>query len=496
MLVTCKDYGYTAPGQIGLASLGPYDSPPPGHVNSMVAMYIKTNDAATINLRFAAQHFARLAASLTAKANAADAVRLTQPGMLSGDMRDIVVESCDLITNACIVGDGMTGAMRVPDAVTALMTSRKNPAKSNLGQEVAQPLLQELDAVLEGRAEDLSRLGMALDTYWSRIKEAGLLLSLSKVHGASAQKISGQHMGVLAALREQLFMALANAPMQAMRRTSLQQYALPDCLEAIVRMHNLGSQRALELADELGCGCLFPHSLQQDAGRQLSGGGSTSILNVKTLIKEDLTTADAVQAHGNIVRKLPPPFKPKKRAVSKEEARELAHHKVDAMEKSRPISSEGVIFVRSGIKRGQSQADAKDSPHISLHMFEPSHQRLEKDPISTAVGSVFAEPIHLAEPEFREKRPKPDPRDKREQSTSEQRPISEELWGLDPSEEFGMGASFAGVLPGMDFTSLYFGEEATRCDFDIADAAAAAAAAEYMQQLPSTNIANFLGGAL
>ena len=68
MLVACKDYGYTAPGQIGLASLGPYDSPPPGHVNSMVAMYIKTNDAATINLRFAAQHFARLAASLNNQA--------------------------------------------------------------------------------------------------------------------------------------------------------------------------------------------------------------------------------------------------------------------------------------------------------------------------------------------------------------------------------------------------------------------------------------------
>lgn len=415
LLETCKSYGYTPAGQIGLASLAQYESPPPGHVNSLVPMFVQTNRAASLNLAYAAKHFANLASKLADLAGQAQNFEAYQPGALSIDMRDVLVHGNELVTNACIVGDGMTGAMRVPDAVTMLLCSRKNPAGSDCGREVAQPLLSELDEVLEGDAPDLSKLGMNLQAYWQRIKEQGLLLSLGKLQGVRGAKLPPHLTGVLSAFREQLFMALATAPMQVMRRSTLEQYALPDCLEAIVRMHNLGPVRALEIASELGCGCLMPGSLEpqslhpQDDARQMTGAGACSMMTIKTLIKEDRTSADAITAHANILAK--PRAKPKivrKRALKPEEALELAEIKVENTAKSRArtkdCSEGGVEFVRSFKvretgKRRRTANSERASASTSLHMFSRfSHQRLGKDSISTAIPNVLPVPFHLVEP--------------------------------------------------------------------------------------------------
>jgi hypothetical protein len=405
-LETCKSYGYTPPGQIGLASLAQYESPPPGHVNSLVPMFVQTNSAANRNLAFAAKHFSDLAAQLEELSLRAQSFESYQPGALTADMRDILVHGNELVTNACIVGDGMTGAMRVPDAVTMLLCSRKNPAGSDCGREVAQPLLAELDQVLEGDAPDLSSLGISLQAYWGRIKEQGLLLSLGKLQGVRGAKLPPHLMGVLSAFREQLFMALATAPMQVMRRSTLEQYALPDCLEAIVRMHNLGPVRALEIAAELGCGCLMPGSLDSHelVSRQMTGAGACSMMTVKTLIKEDKTSADAIAAHANIKAK--PRAKPKivrKRALRSEEALELAEIKVVNTAKSRARTKEcsegGVEFVRSFKVRESGKRRKASLASTSLHMFSRNtHQRLSKDSISTAVPNVMPEPIYLAVP--------------------------------------------------------------------------------------------------
>jgi hypothetical protein len=409
-LETCKSYGYTPAGQIGLASLAQYESPPPGHVNSLVPMFVQSNRAASLNLAYTAKHFARLAAKLAELSAKAQNFEAYQPGALSADMRDVLVHGNELVTNACIVGDGMTGAMRVPDAVTMLLCSRKNPAGSDCGREVAQPLLAELDQVLEGDAPDLSSLGASLHAYWGRIKEQGLLLSLGKLQGVRGAKLPPHLMGVLSAFREQLFMALATAPMQVMRRSTLEQYALPDCLEAIVRMHNLGPTRALEIAAELGCGCLLPGSLEPQAmeGRQMTGAGACSMMTVKTLIKEDRTSADAISAHASIKAK--PRAKPKivrKRALEPSEALELAEIKVENTAKSRARTKDstegGVEFVRSFKeregKRRKTANSQRASASTSLHMFSRyTHQRLDKDSIATAVSTVQPAPIHLVQP--------------------------------------------------------------------------------------------------
>ena len=408
-LETCKSYGYTPAGQIGLASLAQYESPPPGHVNSLVPMYVQSNRAASYNLAYAAKHFASLAAKLAELSAKAQNFDSYQPGALSADMRDVLVHGNELVTNACIVGDGMTGAMRVPDAVTMLLCSRKNPAGSDCGREVAQPLLAELDQVLEGDAPDLSSLGASLQAYWGRIKEQGLLLSLGKLQGVRGAKLPPHLMGVLSAFREQLFMALATAPMQVMRRSTLEQYAIPDCLEAIVRMHNLGPTRALEIAAELGCGCLLPGSLEPQAfeGRQMTGAGACSMMTVKTLIKEDRTSADAISAHASIKAK--PRAKPKivrKRALEPSEALELAEIKVENTSKSRARTKDssegGVEFVRSFKERDgkrRKTANSQRASSTSLHMFSRyTHQRLDKDSIATAVSTVQPAPIHLVQP--------------------------------------------------------------------------------------------------
>lgn len=397
VLMTCREYGKIAPGECRLACLGSTESPPPGHVNSLTPMFLRTNEDAVRNLGYAAQHFARLAASLNSLAEQAQGVPI---GSLDGLTRDLVVQANELVTNACIVGDGMTGAMRVPDAITMLMTTRLNPAGSDCGREVAQPLLRELDAILEG-GDDVAMFGSALDKYWSKLKESGLLLSLVKEQGKDKGKSNPHLMGVLAAFREQLFMACATAPMQVMRRTSVEQYALPDCLEAIVRMHTLGPQRALEIAAELGCSCLFPDSLQRSVHepqlRQLTGGGMCSMMTIKTAIKEDATSQSALQAHENIValRAATLPKEPRKRALKAEEALELAELKAEATERSRKrtkAGEQGVIFVRSSVHKRRPLS----SLSTSLHMFDASTRtRLDKDNMATAMSSVHAQPILL-----------------------------------------------------------------------------------------------------
>jgi len=356
-------------------------------------MFLRTNEDAVRNLGYAAQHFARLAASLHTLAEQALSAPL---GSLDGPTRDLVVQANELVTNACIVGDGMTGAMRVPDAITMLMTTRLNPAGSDCGREVAQPLLRELDAILEG-GDDVAMFGSALDKYWSKLKESGLLLSLVKEQGKDKGKSNPHLMGVLAAFREQLFMACATAPMQVMRRTSVEQYALPDCLEAIVRMHTLGPQRALEIAAELGCSCLFPDSLQEPQVRQMTGGGMCSMMTIKTAIKEDATSQSALLAHENIVaqRAATLPREPRKRGLKAEEALELAELKAEATERSRKrtkAAEQGVIFVRSSVHKRRPLS----SLSTSLHMFDATTRtRLDKDNMATAMSSVHAQPILL-----------------------------------------------------------------------------------------------------
>ena len=416
LLPTCKAYGYTPPGECGLASLGEHESPPPGHVNSLVAMFVRSNAHAYANISYAADMFRRLSHDLEFLAAKASTTNDLQPGLLTADMRDLLVEANEKITNATIVTCGMTGAMRVPDAITMLACTRKNPSGSDCGREVAQPLLQELDAILEGDATDVSVLGAKLQAYWSRLKECGLLLSLTKLQGVRGSKLPPHLMGVLASFREQLFMALAKAPMQVMRRENFAQYALPDCLEAIVRMHNLGPTRALEIASEMGCACLLPGSLDpilQDF-RQMSGGGHCSYTNVKSKIKADETTPDAIQAHARIVSKVAKPLKephqpkPKVRALKQYEASELAEIKVKNTEKSRErtkdeIQEGPVLFVRTCKKRktATSSRTGYADEHfasIALQMYRSATgQPLEKDPIATAVSGAFALPYQLTD---------------------------------------------------------------------------------------------------
>jgi hypothetical protein len=402
VLMTCQEYGKLAPGECRLASLGSTQSPPPGHVNSLTPMFLRTSEDAARNLSYAALHFSRLAKSLSLLAEQSQEFikESSKSSMLGSSMRDLVVQANELVTNACIVGDGMTGAMRVPDAITMLMTTRLNPAGSDCGREVAQPLLKELDAILEG-GDDVAMFGSALDKYWSKLKESGLLLSLVKEQGKDKGKSNSHLTGVLAAFREQLFMACATAPMQVMRRSSVEQYALPDCLEAIVRMHTLGPQRALEIAGEMGCSCLFPCSLEKSPTelqvRQLTGGGMCSLMTIKTAIKEDATSQSALQAHENIVarRALLLPKEPRKRALKAEEALELAELKAEATERSRKrtkASEQGVIFVRSSLHKRKPKSDLS----TSLHMFDSGTlKRLDKDNMATAISSVHAQPILL-----------------------------------------------------------------------------------------------------
>ncbi len=439
VLMTCKEYGKIAPGECRLASLSSSESPPPGHVNSLTAMFLRTNADAARNLSYAAQHFTRLATCLKSIAEQAEqaqqAERAEARGMpLEGSMRDLVVRANELVTNACIVGDGMTGAMRVPDAITMLMTTRLNPAGSDCGREVAQPLLKELDAILEG-GDDVAMFGSALDKYWSRLKESGLLLSLVKEQGKDKGKSNPHLMGVLAAFREQLFMACATAPMQVMRRTSVEQYALPDCLEAIVRMHTLGPQRALELAAEMGCSCLFPSSLEGSLDvpqkRQMTGGGMCSMMTIKTAIKEDSTSQSALQAHENIVAKRAAilPKEARKRALKAEDALELAEIKAEATERSRKrtkASEQGVMFVRSSVHKRRPISALS----TSLHMFDSGTRlRLDKDNMATAMSSVHAQPILLVPEEEK-------PRASKKQETRE--PLSHLL------HDMGLQGSFQG----------------------------------------------------
>lgn len=125
LLDTCKAYGYTPPGQCGLASLGEYDSPPPGHVNSLVPMFLRTNAHAYANLSHAAARIADLHHKLEYLASRASSINDTQPGVLSPDMRDLIVEANEDITNASIIQCGMTGAVRLPDPVVMFLTTKK-----------------------------------------------------------------------------------------------------------------------------------------------------------------------------------------------------------------------------------------------------------------------------------------------------------------------------------------------------------------------------------
>jgi hypothetical protein len=395
-------------------------------------MFLRTNAHAYANISYAAEMLRRLSHELEFIAVKASTANDLQPGALSADMRDYVLEANEKITNATIVTCGMTGAMRVPDAITMLACTRKNPSGSDCGREVAQPLLKELDELLEGDATDVSALGAKLQAYWSRLKECGLLLSLTKLQGVRGPKLPSHLMGVLASFREQLFMALAKSPMQVMRRENFAQYALPDCLEAIVRMHNLGPSRALEIASDMGCACLLPGSLEEPMlqdFRQMSGGGLCTYTNIKSKIKADETTSDALHAHSRIVTKVAKPVKephqpkPKVRALREEEAQELAQIKVASTEKSKKRTKEEieegpVIFVRTHQKRKTSNSSktahgfwekAKDKAEqgasIALQMFRSATgQPLEKDPIATAVGGAFALPFLLTE---KIDRPKP-----------------------------------------------------------------------------------------
>jgi hypothetical protein len=166
-------------------------------------------------------------------------------------------------------------------------------------------------------------------------------------------------------------------------------------------MHNLGPQRALEIAAELGCSCLFPSSLESSLDepyvRQMTGGGLCSVMTVKTAIKEDATSQSALQAHENIVarRAATLPRHPHKRALKADEALELAELKVEATERSRKrtkAAEQGVIFVRSSVHKRKPVSALS----TSLHMFDSStRMRLDKDNMATAMSSVHAQPILL-----------------------------------------------------------------------------------------------------
>ena len=457
VLVTCREYGKIAPGECRLASLGSSGSPPPGHVNSLVPMFLRTTEDAIANLAFAAQHFSRLASSLTSLAQQAEMLSFDAGQGMSGQIRDLVMQANEFTTNACIVGDGMTGAMRVPDAVTMLMTTRLNPAGSDCGREVAQPLLKELDAILEG-GDDVAMLGSALDKYWGRLKESGLLLSLVKEQDKDKGKISPHLTGILAAFREQLFMACATAPMQVMRRTSIEQYALPDCLEAIVRMHSLGPQRALEIAGEMGCACLFPDSLQPQQ-RQMAGGGMCSMMTIKTAIKEDSTSQSALQAHENIVagRAAQLPKAPRKRALKSEEALELAELKAEITEKSRKrtkAGEQGVIFVRSSVHKRKPTSALS----TSLHMFDAKTSlRLDKDNMATAMSSVHAQPILLVPEQDK-------PRATRLTKTSRKAAEPQSL--LDMMGELKPPQDYYGIQTFPEYPAFTFAQDFGKQDYD------------------------------
>ena len=246
----------------------------------------------------------------------------------------------------------------------------------------------------------------------------------------------------------------------------------------------------------MGCSCLLPGSLEPILPdfRQMSGGGLCTYTNIKSKIKANETTLDAIQAHDRIVKKqakpvkLPHEPKPKVRSLYKHEARELSEIKVKSTEKSRERTKESleegpVLFVRTCKKRktgvssrtGYGYEENQQRAAIALQMFRGiTGQPLDKDSIATAVSGTFALPFLLTERVAR-------PSGAEEMMQQMQQSIQERLRTEEPMNLLLEGISYDEVAGWEDAPHadpvFDIGQNFSETDFAALDLAAAQAAA-------------------